>query len=1005
MAPGRLPFVDPGLLRRSLRLFLPISGAITLVLLPMVALYETSRRETLQARGSSLVQAGSLRVQSTLRELRANTGVVTAASPMTDLLSASPSASVLQRQRLEAVLRTQRRVDDRFRALAVIGTQGQLLAQAIDSPLLLPAASVRTALRHGQALHDGQIWLSTVQWPAAGRPSRAPELLVVRPLFSPAGTRRALLLAVVSLASLAGDFNLITNADPALQRGYLLSREGRAINAAPGSVSGMSFAAQHPQVWRRMQREPRGVVSTGSGLFVFDSGWGQHHLGVVIQLRPSPLVGGSVFAQPLGQALVALLYLLVGAFSVGLSLDQQNLAALQEQERQLQQRLQTVLRSAGVGMFLCDPLSGRFLSANDALCAFFGRSEADLLNHTWQELTHPEDLAADQRMAQRLLRGELDRYRLRKRCLRPDGSSVWGDLVLACSRNVDGSIRDLIGQISDVSELVAKSAYLEAAASAGVVGVWDWDVPRDVLTWDPVMFRLYGLFAEDAPRTREAWEQAVHPDDQSFVLGELQAALRGWRDFQPHFRVVWPDGSVHHLQARSRTSFGADGMPLRMIGVNYDITEEVERQQELEDQRQLLATSFDALVDPLLVLSLDDIRSPRDSSAPELRIAELNAAAARFFGRSQSQLLGQPLERLLPVACNSDLHAALLAVARGGSPLLADAQPVRLNDGTEPCDLELQAVAVRTGLVLSFRDITEQRRAAVRLAASEDRFRLLAENASDVVFRISLDGVTEWITPSVTPLLGWDPANLIDRPFAVFVHPDDRALLQEADAALRRGERRQFRLRVQRREGDYRWIGLNARGLVSEQGEVVGIIGSWRDVQAEMEAETELDRRARIDPLTGLFNRQEILERLDRLTRHRRQGDAAVGVLFCDIDHFKDINDRHGHGGGDAVLHALAQRLRSSTRLGDLVGRLGGDELLVVLQAMPSLDVAMAIADKVHGAAREPLQLPTGEVVPTLSIGVTLVHPDEPVDAVVSRADQAMYWAKQAGRDRVVAFS
>ncbi|MEB3165867.1 MAG: diguanylate cyclase [Cyanobacteriota bacterium] len=594
---------------------------------------------------------------------------------------------------------------------------------------------------------------------------------------------------------------------------------------------------------------------------------------------------------------------------------------------------------------------------------------------------------------------------MRKRFLRPDGSSIWGDLVVACSRNADGTIRDLIGQISDVSELVDKTAYLEAAASAGVVGVWDWDVPRNVLTWDPVMFRLYGLRAEDFPGTREAWEAAVHPDDKPFVLAELQAALRGWRDYQPHFRVVWPDGSVHHLQARSRTTYGPDGMPLRMIGVNYDITEEVEREQEVEQQRQLLATTFDALVDPLLVLSLDDIRPPRSSSPPELRIAELNAAAARFFGRSQSQLLGQPLARLLPVAGNSALHADLLAVARGGSPLLAEAQPVLLRHSAEPRDLELRAVALRTGLVLSFRDITELRRAAVRLADSEERFRLLAENASDVVFRASLDGVTEWITASVTSLLGWAPANLIDRPFAMFVHPDDRALLQEADAALGRGERRQFRLRVQRRDGDYRWIGVNARGLVSEQGGVVGIIGSWRDVQAELEAETELDRRARIDPLTGLFNRQEILERLERLTRHRRQGDAAVAVLFCDIDHFKDINDRHGHGGGDAVLQALAQRLCSSTRLGDLVGRLGGDELLVVLQAMPSLDVAMAIAHKVHRAAREPLQLPTGEVVPTLSIGVTLVHPDEPLDAVVSRADQAMYRAKQAGRDRVVAFA
>jgi diguanylate cyclase (GGDEF)-like protein len=138
----------------------------------------------------------------------------------------------------------------------------------------------------------------------------------------------------------------------------------------------------------------------------------------------------------------------------------------------------------------------------------------------------------------------------------------------------------------------------------------------------------------------------------------------------------------------------------------------------------------------------------------------------------------------------------------------------------------------------------------------------------------------------------------------------------------------------------------------------------------------------------------------------QRHGDAEqVAVLFCDIDHFKDINDNHGHSGGDAVLQALGQRLRSSTRLGDLVGRLGGDELLVVLQGVPSLDVALTIANKLHTAARDPLRLPTGTVMLTLSIGVTLIKPDEAIEAVVARADQAMYAAKQAGRDRVVAFS
>ncbi|MEB3362310.1 MAG: diguanylate cyclase [Synechococcaceae cyanobacterium] len=1029
MALWKLPAIHSGLLQRTLQLFLPIGGAISLVLLPMVALDEHGRRETLQARGFSLVQAGGLRVQMSLRELRSNTGVLSSVPAMADLLATAASPPPQLRERLQAVFRAQLREYERFRALAVLGSRGEPLAQLSREPGLILARARRTALQRGLALQRGQIWISTVQWQASPGGRSLPELLAVRPLFSATGERRGVLLAVVNLGPLARDFNLITNSEPTQQRGYLLSAEGQAINGLPGEAAGLAFAARYPQVWQRMLQRERGVLSTDHGLFVFlsdplrqphsgvngpdagsenlfvfDSGRSQGPLGVVIQMPHSAQVGGSLFAQPLGQSLIGLLYMLIGGVSVGLAYYQQNLTGMREEERQLQQRLQTVLRSAGVGMCICDP-SGRFLSVNAALCAFFARPEADLLACTWQQLTHPEDLAADQRQAERLLRGELDNYRMRKRFLRPDGSSIWGDLVMACSRNPDGTILDLIGQISDVSELVAKAAYLEAASSAGVVGVWDWDIPRDVVTWDAVMVQLYGLRAETFQSTREAWERAIHPDDKPFVLGELQAALRGWREYQPRFRVVWPDGSIHHLQARSRTTFGPDGAPQRMIGVNYDITEQVERELEVEQQRQLLATTIAALVDPLLVLTLESRSHQAHAlSTAELCIAEVNPAAATFFARSQPQLLGQPLAKVLPGSLNPALEAALQAVAQGGPSYLADAQPVLLREGDEPRDLDIRAVAVPPGLVLNFRDVTEQRRAAERLAASEERFRLLAENASDVVFRAALDGVTEWITGSVTPLVGWTPDDLIGKPFAPFVHADDLELLREVDAALCRGERRQFRLRVQCRDGGYRWVGVNARGLVADHGDVVGIVGSWRDAQAEVEAETELDRRARIDPLTGLFNRQEILERLERLAHHRRQGDAALAVLFCDIDHFKEINDRHGHGGGDAVLRALAERLRASTRSGDLVGRFGGDELLVVLQAMPSLEVAVAIANKVHSAVRAPLPLPTGEVVPTLSIGVTLINPEEPTEAVVNRADQAMYEAKQAGRDRVVAF-
>jgi signal transduction histidine kinase len=123
---------------------------------------------------------------------------------------------------------------------------------------------------------------------------------------------------------------------------------------------------------------------------------------------------------------------------------------------------------------------------------------------------------------------------------------------------------------------------LKAAASAGIIGVWDWDIANDRLIWDKVMHQLHGLREEDFAGTYEAWLSAVHPDEKLYVHEEIQAALRGEYEYAPEFRVVWPDSSIHYIKAMSHTTFDVQGKPLRMIGVNYDVTEQKNIEQVLE---------------------------------------------------------------------------------------------------------------------------------------------------------------------------------------------------------------------------------------------------------------------------------------------------------------------------------------------------------------------------------------------------------------------------------------
>lgn len=169
-----------------------------------------------------------------------------------------------------------------------------------------------------------------------------------------------------------------------------------------------------------------------------------------------------------------------------------------------------------------------------------------------------------------------------------------------------------------------------------------------------------------------------------------------------------------------------------------------------------------------------------------------------------------------------------------------------------------------------------------------------------------------------------------------------------------------------------------------------------------VEAHQQLERMSRLDSLTGLVNRAETMARLDFALNNHRAPGTDLGVLFCDLDKFKRINDTWGHDAGDAVLWAVAERISDCVRHGDTVGRIGGDEFLVLLPGLHSLDEATRIAEKILERMTQPIQHAGARFTVRLSIGATLVVPGEKVTDTTSRADAAMYQAKSQGGNIVM---
>lgn len=307
----------------------------------------------------------------------------------------------------------------------------------------------------------------------------------------------------------------------------------------------------------------------------------------------------------------------------------------------------------------------------------------------------------------------------------------------------------------------------------------------------------------------------------------------------------------------------------------------------------------------------------------------------------------------------------------------------------------------RPGVAGSLRDVHEQVEAERALAMSERRYRLLLENASDVVAHVN-DGVVVWVSSSLVREMGWARSDWLGSPFARHVHPDDRASVAGLWETTDAGGTASTRIRVRDRTGVDHWVRLVAGPYADETGRVEGARVAFHVVDEEVAAERELELRARHDALTGLLNRSEVMERLAAITTHDRRTAHLCAVLFCDLDRFKLINDAFGHATGDDVLRVVAERVRASVRAADLTARVGGDEILVVLDGVQSLDDATRIAEKVRHAVSRPIDVDGDEVTPTVSIGVSVLHPGESVRPLVARADEAMYRAKRSGRDQVV---
>jgi diguanylate cyclase (GGDEF)-like protein/PAS domain S-box-containing protein len=284
-------------------------------------------------------------------------------------------------------------------------------------------------------------------------------------------------------------------------------------------------------------------------------------------------------------------------------------------------------------------------------------------------------------------------------------------------------------------------------------------------------------------------------------------------------------------------------------------------------------------------------------------------------------------------------------------------------------------------------------------------FKAIADQTTDIVGISSPTGDLTYLNPAGRRLLDVAPDEPIQLSAILRNVPGEvgNLLPEGALDAVMRGEVWQgdLALRVGNAEANHP-VSAVVVGVRDGRDELVALAATFRDLSERKKLEAQLTHAAAHDPLTGLVGRQELFRALDDSIA----GGEGVAVLFLDLDDFKVVNDSLGHAVGDQVLSELASRIRSAARQSDVVGRLGGDEFLVICRGVSTADEASEIANRILTSVRQPMEIGSRQHLVTGSIGIAVTGgASHSAAALVQEADIAMYRAKRSGRRRSVVFS
>ncbi|MCS6800478.1 MAG: PAS domain S-box protein [Chloroflexota bacterium] len=728
------------------------------------------------------------------------------------------------------------------------------------------------------------------------------------------------------------------------------------------------------------------------------------------------------------------------------------------ERRRAEQTLQLFARaidSTADGVLILDATRPELpvLSANPAACRITGFSPEELVGRS-VALLHGETPDADipQSVWEAVREGRDARLLLRHQ--RRDGAIAWNDLTLSPIRDERGQVRHVVAILHDITDRVEverqlreSEALLAEAQAIAHIGSWEYDLRTHILNGTAEVWRLLGV--DDLPEADRSREASRRLDHAAF-RDAVERALASGEAVTFDQRIAIPRRYVRYLRIVLRPVVDGEGRPVRVRGTMMDVTEMRLAEQALRESEALQRSIVENLDEGIIV----------GDATGAFRVC--NASAERITGLTAAQL-----------ARRSPVPPGWRVIREDGTLFPLEEQPgpraletglpqcnvvagfVRPSGETTWCEVNAQPL-FRPGerrphlVVVSLRDITESRRAAAELRATNEELTRQVAALEQRTREISLLAEMGELLASCQTT---EDAYVIIAELAGTLFPGSRgkvALLEDSAQAellsawgdqtvgqpfargdcwaLRRGRPhivRDSRVGLicphlrDRLPASYLCIPLIAQDEVLgifHLAQETGTLGEGQQQLAVTVAEhialalANLRLRERLrhqsvrDPLTDLFNRRYLEEALRLEERRAARSARGLALMMLDIDHFKSFNDQFGHDAGDLVLREFGKLLRSQIRGGDIACRFGGEEFTLILPEISARD-ARTRAEHLRAAVAAMRLTFRGQPLGALtcSIGVA-VFPDHAatIEECLSAADRALYRAKALGRNRVV---